>query len=254
MEIEAHDEEDLIHSEYSAGSLVLARLPGWPWWPAMTHYNVVFFDSNEVTRAWLAPNELRPLGNDKMQKKMLKNKAFQHRLEVAAYQAEDAQKLCLPKRLEKYSFIARYKGPIKYPKTPKNILRRHQDRLKRKFNITFSDESNSDENSEVTEKVAVKNKKPSLKKDSLTLASKNKVSKDNNNINSSVKEHCMDGVECNELNTNTKMNSSLIVQFDLDEGFQENNKVPEKITLPEESNHPARGNAADGDESDGFEF
>lgn len=29
------DEEDLIHSEYSAGSLVWARLPGWPWWPAM---------------------------------------------------------------------------------------------------------------------------------------------------------------------------------------------------------------------------
>lgn len=30
-----HDEEDLIHSEYAAGSLVWARLTGWPWWPAM---------------------------------------------------------------------------------------------------------------------------------------------------------------------------------------------------------------------------
>lgn len=30
-----HDEEDLIHNEYSAGSVVWARLDGWPWWPAM---------------------------------------------------------------------------------------------------------------------------------------------------------------------------------------------------------------------------
>lgn len=33
--ITIREEEDFIHGEYSAGSLVWARLPGWPWWPAM---------------------------------------------------------------------------------------------------------------------------------------------------------------------------------------------------------------------------
>lgn len=33
--IRVRDEEDLIHGEYTAGSVVLARLSGWPWWPAM---------------------------------------------------------------------------------------------------------------------------------------------------------------------------------------------------------------------------
>lgn len=27
--------EDLVYGEYAAGSVVLARLGGWPWWPAM---------------------------------------------------------------------------------------------------------------------------------------------------------------------------------------------------------------------------
>lgn len=33
--LRVRDEEDLIHAEYSCGSLVWARLAGWPWWPAM---------------------------------------------------------------------------------------------------------------------------------------------------------------------------------------------------------------------------
>ncbi|CAH2073536.1 unnamed protein product, partial [Iphiclides podalirius] len=33
--IDLRDEEDLIHSRFTAGSIVWARLPGWPWWPAM---------------------------------------------------------------------------------------------------------------------------------------------------------------------------------------------------------------------------
>lgn len=33
--IHVRDEEDLIHGEYTAGSVVWARLTGWPWWPAM---------------------------------------------------------------------------------------------------------------------------------------------------------------------------------------------------------------------------
>ncbi|CAH2086250.1 unnamed protein product [Euphydryas editha] len=132
-----HDEEDLIHSEYAAGSLVLARVAGWPWWPAMvddcpdteqyywldgfsdipTHYNVVFFDAFEVTRAWMTPTQLKPYSeNKKILKSVLRRKNFNKRLEVAITQADDAKNLSLSARLMKYSFIARYKGNIDSPK------------------------------------------------------------------------------------------------------------------------------------------
>ncbi|XP_045445912.1 zinc finger CW-type PWWP domain protein 1-like [Melitaea cinxia] len=162
-----HDEEDLIHSEYAAGSLVLARMAGWPWWPAMvddcpdteqyywldgfsdipTHYNVVFFDAFEVTRAWMSPNQLKPYTeNKKMLKSLLRRKKFNKRLQVAIEQADDAEKLSLSARLMKYSFIGRYKGIIASPKKiNKNVMKKYQDRFKKKFNVELPSESDSDD-------------------------------------------------------------------------------------------------------------
>ncbi|CAH2109306.1 unnamed protein product [Euphydryas editha] len=161
-----HDEEDLIHSEYAAGSLVLARVAGWPWWPAMvddcpdteqyywldgfsdipTHYNVVFFDAIEVTRAWMTPTQLKPYSeNKKILKSVLRRKKFNKRLEVAITQADDAKNLSLSARLMKYSFIARYKGNIDSPKKiTKKDMKKYQDRFKKKFNIELPSESDSD--------------------------------------------------------------------------------------------------------------
>lgn len=34
-DLHVRDEEDLIHSQYSAGSIVWARVGSWPWWPAI---------------------------------------------------------------------------------------------------------------------------------------------------------------------------------------------------------------------------
>ncbi|KAJ2952943.1 hypothetical protein O0L34_g7314 [Tuta absoluta] len=154
------DEDDLIHSEYTAGSLVLARLSGWPWWPAMvdddpdteqyywidgfsdipTHYNVVFFDAFEVTRAWIAPQNLKPyVTNKKMLR--LKDKKYKKRLEVAVTQADDAEKLPLNRRLAKFSFVARYPGNINSPRhVTKHELEKYQKILKRKYNVDFPDE------------------------------------------------------------------------------------------------------------------
>ncbi|XP_053625857.1 zinc finger CW-type PWWP domain protein 1-like [Plodia interpunctella] len=164
--IRPSDEEELIHSEYSAGSVVWARLPGWPWWPAMvddcpdneqfywldgfsdipTHYNVVFFDAFEVTRAWIAPDQMKPYSTNKNSFKRPKDKRFKSRLEVALKQAKDADLLPLPDRLAKYSFIARYKGTINKPnKINKKVLEKFKKQLKRKLNIDFSDDESSDE-------------------------------------------------------------------------------------------------------------
>ncbi|XP_049867518.1 zinc finger CW-type PWWP domain protein 1-like [Pectinophora gossypiella] len=166
--IRLHDEEDLIHGEYAAGSLVWAQLAGWPWWPAMvddcpdteqyywldgfsdipTHYNVVFFDAFDVTRAWIAPKSLVSFGSNKSLK-ISKDKRYRKRLEVSIKQAEDASKMSVSKRLAKYSFIARYPGSINQPKKiNKNELEKFQKKLKRKYDIEFPNESESSEDDE----------------------------------------------------------------------------------------------------------
>ncbi|CAH0604843.1 unnamed protein product [Chrysodeixis includens] len=166
-----HDEEDLIHSEYSAGSLVWARMAGWPWWPAMvddcpdveqfywldgfsdipTHYNVVFFDSMEVTRAWIAPDQLKPYVSNKKLQHISKIKKYNNRLKVAMSQADAAAKMTLENRLAEYSFISRHKGLINSPKKiKKNDLTKYQKQFKNKFNIEFPIEiSDSEEDIEV---------------------------------------------------------------------------------------------------------
>ncbi|XP_052757421.1 zinc finger CW-type PWWP domain protein 1-like isoform X2 [Galleria mellonella] len=160
------DEEDLIYSEYSAGSVVWARLQGWPWWPAMvddcpdterfywldgfsdipTHYNVVFFDAIEVTRAWIKCNQLKPFSaNKKNFNYLFKDKRYKQRLEVAVKQADDANMLPLKHRLSKYCFITRYTGTIINPKKiKKKTLQKFKNQLKRKLNIDFSSDSTSD--------------------------------------------------------------------------------------------------------------
>ncbi|KAM3963089.1 uncharacterized protein ACR2FA_002854 [Aphomia sociella] len=191
--IPLRDEEDLIHSEYSAGSVVWARLAGWPWWPAMvddcpdteqfywldgfsdipTYYNVVFFDAHEVTRGWILPNLLKPYRfNKKNFNYLVKDKKYKKRLEVAMRQADDADMLPLTDRLSKYSFISRYNGTINHPKKiKKHALRKYRNQLKRKLNIDFFSESSSDSDSEYSETQEEK-KKPKRKNDNLSRNSK----------------------------------------------------------------------------------
>ncbi|KAG6448390.1 hypothetical protein O3G_MSEX005448 [Manduca sexta] len=184
--IHIREEEDLIHSVYSSGSVVWARLNGWPWWPAMvddcpdveqfywldgfsdipTHYNVVFFDVHDVTRAWIAPEQLKPYNANKtISKHLLKLKKYRLRLEAAITQADDAVRLPLLDRLEKYSFLTRYKGHIASPKrvNQKDLLR-YQKIFKRKFNVEFPIETSSDSEDEVDRRKPVINTKTAKNK------------------------------------------------------------------------------------------
>ncbi|XP_032513430.2 zinc finger CW-type PWWP domain protein 1-like, partial [Danaus plexippus] len=207
--IHLHDEEDLIHNEYSAGSLVLARIPGWPWWPAMvddcpdteqfywldgfsdipTHYNVVFFDQYEVTRAWIDPLHLKPYCKQKNTVKLSSNnKKYRNRLEAAILQANDAETLSLMGRLKKYSFICRYKGPILKPKTvTKKYKEKYQKQFKRKYNIDLLDDSSESE----SDSDSISNVIPSKKKYS-TLSKNTKVIKEDDakkKCDGSVQKH-----------------------------------------------------------------
>ncbi|XP_049779553.1 zinc finger CW-type PWWP domain protein 1-like [Schistocerca cancellata] len=129
-------ELDLIENEYTAGSVVWARLAGYPWWPAMvdddpdveqyywittlsdipTHYNVVFFDEKPPTRAWITPKNLRPFSGHESgrQYKVTVHRGIDYskRLAVAKAQATEALEMDFKHRLQKFSFLARFKGPF----------------------------------------------------------------------------------------------------------------------------------------------
>ncbi|CAK1595615.1 unnamed protein product [Parnassius mnemosyne] len=169
--IHLRDEEDLIHSRFGAGSVVWARLPGWPWWPAMvddcpdteqfywldgfsdipTHYNVAFFDKNDVTRAWIASENIVSYSNSKkLADRGLQSKKYSKRLITAIKQADDAAKLPVSSRLAKYSFIARYKGNILSPaKITKADIEKYRRHLKRKYNVELPSDSSDTDNTPV---------------------------------------------------------------------------------------------------------
>ncbi|XP_069683825.1 uncharacterized protein [Periplaneta americana] len=132
----AWEEEDLIHNAYTAGSVVWGHLAGYPWWPAMvdddpdteqyywlngfsdipTHYNVVFFDEEDITRAWLTPGSMKAFTGRETEKQFRKTVAhgvdYSKRIQAARMQAEEALPMSIRDRLLTFGFLARYKGGI----------------------------------------------------------------------------------------------------------------------------------------------
>ncbi|XP_072943783.1 uncharacterized protein [Epargyreus clarus] len=237
-----HDEEDLIHSEYAAGSVVLARMPGFPWWPAMvddcpdteqyywldgfsdipTHYNVVFFDALDATRAWMAPEHLMPYKDSKkMLTKSLKISKYKNRLNEALNQANDAEKLTLAARLAKYSFIARFNGKILSPKKiSKAVIKKYQNRMKRKLHIDFSAELTDSEDEVDNRTVSNKTKiKPNRKNTNKNVDAKvHSKSHEPNVILTKLTEST---TERSTINLTKELNS-LTVQMDTDSGLIHN--------------------------------
>ncbi|GIY84900.1 zinc finger CW-type PWWP domain protein 1 [Caerostris darwini] len=120
------DEEFL---NYSPGSIVWAKLDGYPWWPAMvdensdieefvwkengiTHYNVTFLDKR-VTHAWILERFIRPFSNhfvgmDTFQKH--KQNKYAIAIREAKQRAETALKMPIKDRLKTFSFAYLFKG------------------------------------------------------------------------------------------------------------------------------------------------
>ncbi|KAK3105357.1 hypothetical protein FSP39_023334 [Pinctada imbricata] len=135
---EEYDESEHIFTTFSEGSIVWAKMAGFPWWPAMiemdpdseyffimessesmhpSHYHVVFFD-DKVSRAWVRTSCIEPfigkenLGsmlNKKFQKHE-KGPSFKKEVEAAKQKALQALELTPKERIQQYSFSVRYKG------------------------------------------------------------------------------------------------------------------------------------------------
>lgn len=109
------------------------------------YYHVVFFDSENVTRAWISADRLFPYVDKKIKIPNKITNKIKIRLQAAQIQAEDATTLTLGERLEKYSFLTRFKGKIRSPrKISKQKLRKFSRKYVKKFNVNIPSED-SDE-------------------------------------------------------------------------------------------------------------
>ncbi|CAG9829134.1 unnamed protein product [Diabrotica balteata] len=171
QDVTEEDEDFMIYNLYNSGSVVWAKIEGYPWWPAMveddpdiedyywleegilepTYYHVTFFDKVEVTRAWLKPSCIIPFERNinNPQMAVSSNNPFNSRLKFSIKQAEGAVKLPLLDRLRTYSFIERYRKPLKVVskgiKQPKPVVAEKQQKSKTRKRILVPDDSSSEE-------------------------------------------------------------------------------------------------------------
>ncbi|XP_046579659.1 uncharacterized protein LOC124287202 isoform X2 [Haliotis rubra] len=127
---ERYDESCHIFTKYTEGSVVLAKMAGYPWWPAMveidpdydaffevgqpnsmlpTQYHVVFFDKI-VSRAWINVASIKPFTEIDALPRKCKGHDYTREVKIATDNAIAALELPLMERLKKYSFSSRFTG------------------------------------------------------------------------------------------------------------------------------------------------
>ncbi|GAB1608049.1 hypothetical protein Ahia01_001089000 [Argonauta hians] len=131
-EADTYDEEEFIFTRYTEGSLVWARVEGYPWWPAMvevdpdymayfeseeddsmypTSYHVVFF-GKKVSRAWVPVPCMKPFekGDTPPVSTDTVRYAMNEQRQYAIKSANEATAFKLKTRLKLYSFSTRFSG------------------------------------------------------------------------------------------------------------------------------------------------
>ncbi|KAK9502179.1 hypothetical protein O3M35_012762 [Rhynocoris fuscipes] len=123
---------ELLDARFTIGSLVVAKIQGHPWWPAMVdddpeflqfywpsrtsnaaiYYHVVFFDVEEVSRAWVKRTLVKPFNNCPELQSQTVAVRTKKRLDTCIAMAKSAAKLNVLERLKKHSFISRFFGPV----------------------------------------------------------------------------------------------------------------------------------------------
>ncbi|XP_060528655.1 zinc finger CW-type PWWP domain protein 1-like [Cylas formicarius] len=140
-------EQLLIRNKFNAGSIVWAKMEGYPWWPAMveddpdiedyywleddsdepTYYHVTFFDTKQVTRAWIKTEYLRSFEINAGSKCFLSKKKsiYSHRVEMSTKTAQKAYKMQLLDRLKTFGFVNRFSINKNRRKVNKNTEKKH---------------------------------------------------------------------------------------------------------------------------------
>ncbi|XP_059152554.1 leucine-rich repeat and coiled-coil domain-containing protein PF3D7_0703800-like isoform X2 [Physella acuta] len=126
-----YDESEHILTKYTLGSIVWAKMDGYPWWPAIvendpdydiyfevvnetslipTQYHVTFF-GERVTRAWVKVRWIIPYIKNVLPKAQLSSShhAYKKDFQLAINSADTAIELSLQERLKKFSFTKNFK-------------------------------------------------------------------------------------------------------------------------------------------------
>ncbi|XP_066297338.1 zinc finger CW-type PWWP domain protein 1-like [Branchiostoma lanceolatum] len=123
---------EFVDTCYVEGSLVWAKMPGYPWWPGMVEedpddqeyyetdskqrpvrYHVVFFGKT-VSRAWIPDGKVRPFSRqndvDHLGSLVVDGKNYRKRVQGAWTMARQAVVLSIKKRLQTFGFGQRFQG------------------------------------------------------------------------------------------------------------------------------------------------
>ncbi|KAJ8021399.1 Zinc finger CW-type PWWP domain protein 1 [Holothuria leucospilota] len=134
---------EFIHNKFTEGSIVWAKMQGYPWWPAMvesdpdtgcfmehegvdtevTHYHCVFLDKT-VSRFWVPAIFVKAFEADGNPPGLLtlKKRDYTKQVMPAKERALDALNLPLKERIERYGFGKTFKGVWREKKSREKIF------------------------------------------------------------------------------------------------------------------------------------
>ncbi|RUS89336.1 hypothetical protein EGW08_002856 [Elysia chlorotica] len=150
-----YDESEHICTKFTIGSLVWAKMDGYPWWPGMIEedpdyntyfeilteksmvpfqYHVTFFDDH-VTRAWIRTNFISPYikgqePSNKLTKTSKGHSSYKKEIQKAVDNADKAESFGLQERIKTFGFLKRYN---KRPRTKGNTSQKTNPKPSKKI-------------------------------------------------------------------------------------------------------------------------
>ena len=176
----AEDSDEFIDTEYACGSMIWAKLKGYPWWPGMVDYcpdtdeyywmddwdkakysnkehiklttshtswyHVIFFDVPRVNRSWTRAEDLAKMEDVTKPPKVYTNPKLKKRWGKASNMASECLALTCEDRIEKYSFAALFDGKWGYYPEDEDSRSKKSKKIKKQI-LTDTTESGSRSNS-----------------------------------------------------------------------------------------------------------